>query len=100
MDASINTQINILTFVMSAGVVIVGVFMGYMKVSISGAIKQARLDNKQDIESAKNELKSDLARKDLTDAKLQELERRITKTETWREAVTAANIGPVIKNGI
>lgn len=105
MDNSVNVQLNILTFVVGIGTVLVGAFMAYMKVSISNSIKESRLQTKAEIDSAKNELKADLARKDLTETKLQELERRITKTETWREAVMAASVTgsampPPFKDGV
>lgn len=97
-DGQLATQINILTGVMAGGALLVGALLAYVKVStsnaINAAVNQAKVEIGQKIQDSENRLAGELARKDLTEQRLSELDRRLSKTEAWKEAVTAVPLTP------
>ena len=88
---SVATQINILTGVMTFGALLLGGLLAYVKVSTANLVTKeigaAKKEIGVDIKDASDDIKREMARKDLTDLRLAELDRRLAKTEAWKEAV-------------
>lgn len=71
--------------------------MAFIKLSTGRQIDRAKSDLSKEIRESEERLSKELARKDLMDARLAELDRRLTKTEAWKEAVSV--VGPSVVNG-
>lgn len=104
LTASLDTQIKILTVVMGVGTLLVGALIAYLRVSTANNINAAKLQINETIQNSKDSLlkdiKAEFARREMVDAQLRELDRRITRTESRQETLMGIPgvAGLLIKN--